>query len=90
MCDLGRCCAIIGELASTMCTPSGKPLVKTSGEIDRVSMGKREAMFYVALGWRRCGYVARSGKGGERPTLGQICIRIYVRPCVECDRVACF
>jgi len=39
-----------------MSTPSGVALVKTSGDMVRVCMGRRESQHAMAFGWGRCGY----------------------------------
>ncbi len=39
-----------------MSTPSGMALVKTSGVINRASMGEREFQPSVSSGGRRCSY----------------------------------
>jgi len=43
-------------------TASGMALVKTYGEMVRVSMGKRESQQGVASGRRRCGYKTHKQK----------------------------
>jgi hypothetical protein len=56
LCAIWRWRVIIGGLVSIMSTPSGITLVKTSGEMVRVSMGWREAQHNVSSGGKRCRY----------------------------------
>ena len=57
--ESGWCFVNQGGLTRMMSTPSGRVALKTSGDMDLLSMDTVEAQFYVASDGRSCGYVAR-------------------------------